>query len=64
MSSRTQALDFSRSKIMLRTRYNDYGKNFRDRIGLGAFFTAADYISAIRFRRERRFERSFPRHLA
>ncbi|NQW51738.1 MAG: amidase [Rhodospirillales bacterium] len=36
----------------LRTRYNDYGKNFRDRIGLGAFFTAADYISAIRFRRE------------
>lgn len=36
----------------LRTRFNDYGKFFRDRVALGAFFTAADYMSAIRFRRE------------
>ena len=36
----------------LRTRYNDYGKYFRDRVTLGAFFSAADYMSALRFRRE------------
>lgn len=36
----------------LRTRFNDYGKFFRDRVALGAFFTAADYMNAIRFRRE------------
>jgi aspartyl-tRNA(Asn)/glutamyl-tRNA(Gln) amidotransferase subunit A len=36
----------------LRTRYTDYGKNFRDRISLGAFISAADYMSAVRFRRE------------
>ena len=36
----------------LKTRYNDYGKNFRDRITLGALVSASDYIAAIRFRRE------------
>jgi aspartyl-tRNA(Asn)/glutamyl-tRNA(Gln) amidotransferase subunit A len=36
----------------LRTRYNDYGKNLRDRLTLGAFVSAADYMSAVRFRRE------------
>ena len=36
----------------LKSRYNDYGKNLRDRITLGAFFSAADYMAAIRFRRE------------
>ena len=36
----------------LKSRYNDYGKNFRDRVTLGAFFSAADYMAAIRFRRE------------
>jgi aspartyl-tRNA(Asn)/glutamyl-tRNA(Gln) amidotransferase subunit A len=36
----------------LKTRYDDYGKNFRDRITLGALFSAADYMAAIRFRRE------------
>jgi len=36
----------------LKTRYNDYGKNFRDRVALGAFISSADYLAAIRFRRE------------
>jgi aspartyl-tRNA(Asn)/glutamyl-tRNA(Gln) amidotransferase subunit A len=36
----------------LKTRYNDYGKNFRDRVTLGAFISSADYMAAIRFRRE------------
>ncbi len=36
----------------LRTRHNDYGKNLRDRLTLGAFVSAADYIHAVRFRRE------------
>lgn len=36
----------------LKSRYNDYGQNFRDRITLAAFFSAADYQAAIRFRRE------------
>jgi aspartyl-tRNA(Asn)/glutamyl-tRNA(Gln) amidotransferase subunit A len=36
----------------LKARYNDYGRNFRQRVTLGAFFTAADYQAAIRFRRE------------
>lgn len=36
----------------LRTRYNDYGKSFRDRLTLGAFVSAADYMGAVRFRRE------------
>jgi aspartyl-tRNA(Asn)/glutamyl-tRNA(Gln) amidotransferase subunit A len=36
----------------LRIRYNDYGKNLRDRLTLGAFVSAADYMHAIRFRRE------------
>jgi len=35
-----------------KTRYNDYGKNFRDRVALGAFISSADYMAAIRFRRE------------
>lgn len=36
----------------LKTRYNDYGQNFRDRVTLGGLFSAADYVSAVRFRRE------------
>lgn len=36
----------------LKARYNDYGHNFRQRITLGAFFTAADYQAAVRLRRE------------
>ena len=36
----------------LKTRYNDYGKIFRDRVALGAFVSSADYMAAIRFRRE------------
>ena len=36
----------------LRTRYNDYGKNLRERLTLGAFVSAADYVNAVRFRRE------------
>ena len=36
----------------LKTRYNDYGQNFRDRVTLGAFFSGADYMAALRFRRE------------
>jgi aspartyl-tRNA(Asn)/glutamyl-tRNA(Gln) amidotransferase subunit A len=36
----------------LKTRYNDYGKNFRDRVTLGAFISSADYLAAVRFRRE------------
>jgi Asp-tRNA(Asn)/Glu-tRNA(Gln) amidotransferase A subunit family amidase len=36
----------------LKTRYNDYGKNFRDRVTLRAFISSADYMAAIRFRRE------------
>jgi aspartyl-tRNA(Asn)/glutamyl-tRNA(Gln) amidotransferase subunit A len=36
----------------LKTRYSDYGKNFRDRVTLGAFISSADYMAAIRFRRE------------
>jgi hypothetical protein len=38
----------------LKTRYSDYGKNFRDRVTLGAFISSADYMAAIRFRRELR----------
>lgn len=36
----------------LKSRYNDYGRNFRERVTLGAFFSAADYQAAIRLRRE------------
>jgi aspartyl-tRNA(Asn)/glutamyl-tRNA(Gln) amidotransferase subunit A len=36
----------------LRTRYNDYGRSLRERLTLGAFVSAADYIAAVRFRRE------------
>jgi aspartyl-tRNA(Asn)/glutamyl-tRNA(Gln) amidotransferase subunit A len=35
----------------LKTRFNDYGELFRDRIGLGAFITGPAYIQAIRRRR-------------
>jgi aspartyl-tRNA(Asn)/glutamyl-tRNA(Gln) amidotransferase subunit A len=35
----------------LKTRWNDYGELFRDRVGLGAFIGAADYVQAIRRRR-------------
>jgi aspartyl-tRNA(Asn)/glutamyl-tRNA(Gln) amidotransferase subunit A len=35
----------------LKTRFNDYGESFRDRIALGAFIRAADYVAAIRKRR-------------
>jgi aspartyl-tRNA(Asn)/glutamyl-tRNA(Gln) amidotransferase subunit A len=35
----------------LKSRFNDYGESFRDRIALGGFIRAADYIAAIRKRR-------------
>jgi aspartyl-tRNA(Asn)/glutamyl-tRNA(Gln) amidotransferase subunit A len=35
----------------LKTRFNDYGELFRDRVGLGAFISAVDYMQAIRRRR-------------
>ena len=36
----------------LRTRFNDYGKSFRDRIAPGALISSTDYIAATRHRRE------------
>ena len=36
----------------LRTRFNDYGKCFRDRVVPGAFIASADYIAATRHRHE------------
>lgn len=38
----------------LKERYNDYGDYFRDRCALGAFIGSADYIAAVRMRRELR----------
>ncbi len=38
----------------LKERYNDYGEYFRDRCALGAFITSADYMAAMRLRRELR----------
>lgn len=35
----------------LKSRFNDYGESFRDRIALGAFVRAADYVAALRKRR-------------
>ncbi len=35
----------------LKTRFNDYGELFRDRIALGAFMSSADYVQAMRRRR-------------
>ena len=35
----------------LKTRFNDYGELFRDRIALGAFIRASDYVQALRRRR-------------
>ncbi len=35
----------------LKERFNDYGELFRDRIALGGFIRAADYVQAIRRRR-------------
>jgi aspartyl-tRNA(Asn)/glutamyl-tRNA(Gln) amidotransferase subunit A len=35
----------------LKDRFNDYGESFRDRIALGGFIRAADYVAAIRKRR-------------
>jgi len=35
----------------LKTRFNEYGELFRDRIALGAFISAAEYVQAIRRRR-------------
>ncbi len=36
----------------LRTRFTDFGEIFRDRMALAGLFTAADYIQAVRRRRE------------
>jgi len=36
----------------LRTRFNDYGKCFRDRVAPGAFIAPADYIAATQYRHE------------
>lgn len=38
----------------LKTRYNDYGELFRDRVVMGAFISSADYLAAVRMRRELR----------
>ncbi|MGE0224386.1 MAG: amidase [Acetobacteraceae bacterium] len=35
----------------LKSRFNDYGELFRDRIGLGAFIRGVDYVQAMRRRR-------------
>jgi aspartyl-tRNA(Asn)/glutamyl-tRNA(Gln) amidotransferase subunit A len=35
----------------LKTRFNDYGELFRDRLALGAFVRAVDYVQALRHRR-------------
>jgi aspartyl-tRNA(Asn)/glutamyl-tRNA(Gln) amidotransferase subunit A len=35
----------------LKSRFNDYGESFRDRIALGGFIRATDYVAAIRKRR-------------
>ena len=35
----------------LKTRFNDYGELFRDRLALGGFIRAADYVQALRRRR-------------
>jgi aspartyl-tRNA(Asn)/glutamyl-tRNA(Gln) amidotransferase subunit A len=35
----------------LKTRFNDYGELFRDRLALGGFIRASDYVQAIRRRR-------------
>ncbi|WP_264711806.1 amidase [Limobrevibacterium gyesilva] len=36
----------------LKTRFNDYGEIFRDRMALGGMIRAADYVQALRRRRE------------
>src|SRR6202035_952621 len=36
----------------LRTRFTDFGEIFRDRMALAGLWTAADYIQAVRRRRE------------
>jgi len=36
----------------LQTRFTDYGENFRDRMVLAGLFSAADYVQAVRRRRE------------
>lgn len=36
----------------LRTRFMDYGENFRNRLAVGALFTSADYIEAMRRKKE------------
>lgn len=38
----------------LKARYNDYGELFRDRVVMGAFISSADYMAAVRMRRELR----------
>lgn len=38
----------------LKTRYNDYGELFRDRVVMGAFISSGDYLAAVRMRRELR----------
>ena len=35
----------------LKTRFNDYGELFRDRLALGGFIRATDYVQAMRRRR-------------
>ena len=36
----------------MKTRFNDYGELFRDRLALGGFIRATDYVQALRRRRE------------
>ncbi|MEZ5817727.1 MAG: amidase [Hyphomicrobiaceae bacterium] len=38
----------------LKSRYNDYGELFRDRVVMGAFIGSADYLAAVRMRHELR----------
>ena len=35
----------------MKTRFNDYGELFRDRVALGGLLRAADYVQAMRRRR-------------
>jgi Asp-tRNA(Asn)/Glu-tRNA(Gln) amidotransferase A subunit family amidase len=43
---------FAIHEANLRTRFTDYGEAFRDRMVLAGLFTAADYVQALRRRRE------------
>src|SRR5204862_1976881 len=47
-----QAESYAIHEANLRTRFTDYGEIFRDRMALAGLITAADYVQALRRRRE------------